>query len=115
MKVKINDCLIEIDQRKVSRLIRYPDGIDRMLTLTASEWAAFEMVKNHGYSFNNVLLSAIELSEFRQDDSLPKKDVISCTWFMLRVILGKIQEERAVVVNDNSAIDGYHQKNDANK
>lgn len=107
MKVKINECLIEIDQRKVSKLIRYPDGINRILTLTGSQWAAFDLAEAHGYKFESVLWCAIELSSFRQGDSLPGQDINSCTWFMLGTMLGRIQEERAPVSNDNCPVAAF--------
>lgn len=112
MKLTINGFSVEIDQRRVSKLIRYPDGVDRILTLTGSEWASVDVAANNGYDFDHVLWGAIELSKYRQGDSLPGQDVISCTWFMLRTILGRIQEQRAPVSNENDPIKALAAKND---
>lgn len=106
MKLIINRFQIDIDRRRVSRLIRYPDGIDRILTLTGDEWASVETASENGYKFEHVLWGAIELSRFRQSDSLPGQDIHSCTSFMLRTILGRILEERAPVANQNCPIAG---------
>jgi hypothetical protein len=101
MRLSINGFVVKIDQRRVSKLIRYPDGVDRILTLTGSEWASIDIAADNGYHFDQVLWAAIELSKSRQGDSLPGKDINSCTWFMLRTILGRIQEQRAPVSNEN--------------
>lgn len=89
------------DQEKlVSRLISYPDGVQRILTMKQYQWDWIELGERQKYPFPELLQAAIELSEEFPSERGYHWDILDNTRFMLRMVAKAVHEETYPPLND---------------
>lgn len=82
-----------------SKLIRYPDGVHRILTMRAFEWERVRECELAGYPFYEVLDAAQILANEFPTEKGYEADVLANTRYMLMVISSGLYEERMGVTN----------------
>jgi hypothetical protein len=88
------------DNKKISRVILYPDGIQRVLTLKKYEWEWVNIAVNNGYPFDEILDAAQILAFEFPSGNGSSKDILADTRMMLRVIMEGLYEDQFPVAND---------------
>lgn len=87
------------DRKVVSKLIRYPDGMHRILAMQIFEWNRVTEVEAAGYPFDEILDAALIMAEEFPTQRGYEADVLDKTKYMLMVIVTELYQERMNVSN----------------
>lgn len=86
-------------KKPIGRLIRYPDGVDRILSMRPDEWERAALAVRHNFPFNEVLGEAIDLAHEFPSSSGYDADVLEQSRRMFRVIWQMIEGRKRQAAN----------------
>lgn len=85
--------------RLTQKIIRYPDGQKRILSMTRWYWDRVEELSSNGYPFNEILEAAVILAKDLPSDHGFEWDLYACTGIMIRTCYANLTQDRYQAAN----------------
>ena len=99
-EIRISYNVLANREKPIAHLVRYPDGVDRILSMRPDEWDRAALAERHNFPFYGVLGEAIGMAHEFPTEKGYDHDVLSQTHRMFRVIAEIIEREKCQVSND---------------
>ena len=99
-KVSVKD--LAYTDRQIQKIIMFPDGQRRMLSMSQWYWDTAEEVNENGWPFFELLGGAITLAKKYPSTKGFEADIHEETCRMIRTAYHGLCDERTKIVNDNA-------------
>lgn len=82
-------CFVQVSsptETSISKIVRYPDGVHRVLTMLPYQWEWVRLAEATGHAFNDVLGAGMALAAKFPSGKGHEYDILDCTKYMLMTI-----------------------------